>query len=148
MKFVPELQSPLTLLAIDRPSERELRVVVRVAAGYKPPEPPLGRSGWDVLSYPNIYIPSACYEIYFPSYIMYCVTDESYHAPDNQAESEGAQFSRYSKSKFLEVSETLCYGQDIHPGQRFHYGIYCLDTCIDLISSESPSIAYLGETAR
>lgn len=146
--FVPELQDWLALLSLENPSENELKIIVRKAAGCNEPESPVGRSGWDVLSYPSIVTSTPCYEIYFSEFITYSVTNERHYAGDSNAVSEGSSFRRFTKSKFMDFFETMTYGDDVHPGPRFHYGVYCQNTCIDIISNKAPTIAFLGEFAR
>lgn len=145
MSFVPELQINLTLVRVEMPYETDLRITVRKSVGDKKPESAVGRSAWDVLSYPSISEPSPSYEIYFPDFITYCVTDENLYAGDPDSESEGIQFRRFKKSRFLEYVQSITYGPDIHPGSRFHYGIYCLNMCVDVIAVSAPTIRFLGE---
>ena len=147
MAFVPELQVPLLLVAIRPVGEQGLRVIVRYAVGDIETDSPVGRTSWDVISMPSVAKPSATYELYFPSAPMYCVTDESFDVPDEAAEFDGAQFRRFRRSRFLDFHSSACDGQDVRPGARIHYGIYCLDRSIDIIATEAPSVAYLGPSA-
>lgn len=144
MKFVPELQIDLLLLNIEMPHETDLRITVRGSASDKNPVSAIGRSGWDVLSYPSFAAPSACYEIYFPEFVTYSVTDENFYAGNPNSESEGVQFRRFKKSRFLEYVESITHGTDTHPGSRFHYGIYGLNMCIDIVAGKAPTIRLLG----
>lgn len=124
MSFVSELQRELVLISLARSGEEGLRLV-RHESGEVPRDPPVGRSGWDVLSLPSISIPTSTYEIFFASVPAYCVTLEQHPVQDAQEVSEGTQFRRYKSSRFLEFHTSSCHGDDLYPGPRFHFGIYC-----------------------
>lgn len=148
MEFVPELQDPLDFLSIENTLDQELKITIRKTGGRKDPDSPIGRSGWDVLSYPFILAPTAHYEIYFPEFITYCVTDQSRYVADSGSVGEGSTFCRFSKSRFLDFVESTTYGKGIHPGPRFHYGIFCQNACIEIVTCKAPSIHFLGDSAR
>ena len=104
MSFVSELQRELVLISLARSGEEGLRLV-RHESGEVPRDPPVGRSGWDVLSLPSISIPTSTYEIFFASVPAYCVTLEQHPVQDAQEVSEGTQFRRYKSSRFLEFRD-------------------------------------------
>jgi hypothetical protein len=148
MSFVPELQHPLYLCSLNAQQGQTLEVVVRYAEANQSPASPIGRDGWDIMSYPSMAKPTATYLIRFNSFIAYMVGDESFMRPDEQAVCEGRQFARFRQSQYLRYIESVAYGQDVCPGMRFHYGIYCLNQLIDVVTGEAPIISYLGEAAR
>ena len=96
---------------------------------------------------PSIAIPTSAYEIFFASVPAYCVTLEQHSVQDAQEVFEGAQFRRYKSSRFLEFHTSSCHGDDLYPGPRFHFGIYCRNGLVDVVSKRRPSIALLGESA-
>lgn len=147
MAFVPQLQRALFLCSLKMIPEGGLEIIVRHSQVVEPPDSPIGRDGWDVLSYPSEIKPSATYAIIFDSFLAYTVGHEGFIMPDEGAESEGKQFARFRRSRYLNQIEESCYGEDVHPGLRFHYGIYCLNQLIDVVTSDAPRITYVGETA-
>lgn len=148
MSFVSELQQTLFLCSLKMTPEGGIEVIVRHSCSNDLPISPIGRDGWDVMSYPTESKPSATYSITFDSFIAYSVGHESFIKPDKCAVSEGMQFVRFRQSRYLRHIEESCYGEDVHSGMRFHYGIYCLNQLIDVVTNEAPRIAYVGETAQ
>lgn len=147
MKFVPELQHPLVLVKMATCPDGALSVTVRLASGIAPPASPVGRSGWDVMSQPRLAEPSRTYRIDFTYTLSYNVGREHCFAPDAGAVGEGQQFARYRKSAYLDFLSAACYSEDVTGGARYHYRICCLDTWIDVVAGEAPSISYIGQTA-
>jgi hypothetical protein len=147
MTFVPELQHPLVLVKMTTHQDGSLSLLVRLATTSVPPAPVVGRSGWDVMSHPRVAEPSRTYRIDFLSTLSYNVGREHCFAADANADGEGRQFARFRKSAYLDFLEKACYSSDVTGGARYHYGIYCLDTVIDVVSGEAPLISYVGETA-
>ena len=148
MSFVPQLQQSLFLCSLKMIPEGGIEVIVRHSCSNDLPASPIGRDGWDVLSYPTESKPSATYSIAFDSFIAYTVGNESFIKPEESAVSEGVQFARFRQSRYLRQIEETCYGEDVHSGTRFHYGIYCLNQLIDVVTNAAPRIAYIGETAQ
>jgi hypothetical protein len=144
--FFEELQRPLHLCDLNVGLDDTLEIIVRHAVG-KPGISVIGRDGWDIMSYPTRVEPSETFRISFNSYVTFSVRLEHLFPPDDDAEFEGFQFTRFKKSQYLEFVSKTSYGDDIHPGSIYHYGIYCLNQLIDVVSRESPSVAFLGQTA-
>ena len=147
MAFIPQLQHPLFLCSLKMTPEGGLEIIVRHSCNNDPPSSPIGRTAWDVLSYPAEVKPSASYSIIFDSFIAYTVGHEHFVKPDESAVGDGMQFARFQQSRYLSQIEESCYGADVQSGMRFHYGIYCLNLLMDVVTSEAPRIAYIGETA-
>lgn len=140
MDFLPALQVELELVDLRAIGIADLTVTVAPLPKSIASPSPIGRHGIDVLSYPEFLQEAPHYEIRFEEVISYRVTNESFHTGEPTAEKEGAMFCRFSKSNFLDFVEANSYGTDVHPGHRFHYGIYCLDTCIDVVCRKAPVI--------
>ena len=143
MSYFPELQCDLDLLSIEAREVADLVVTVAALPEVVPGPAPEGRLGTDVMSYPKFLRAGPRFEISFESVISYIVTDETHYATDHTREGEGGTFCRFTRSKFLDFVEATSHGVEVHPGFRFHYGIYCLNTCIDVVSSKAPVIVCL-----
>lgn len=146
MAFFEELQRPLHLCGVNVGLDDTLELVVRHAVS-QPGDSVIGRDGWDILSYPTKVEPSETFRISFRSYVTFSVRREHLFPPDADAEFEGAQFIRFKKSRYLEFVTNTSYGEDVHPGSNYHYGLYCLNQLVDVISKEAPYVAFLGKTA-
>lgn len=88
------------------------------------------------------------YEILFESYILYLVRDESYAAVGPEEVSEGGFLCIYEKSHLLDVLPLITDCQILedgepYPGKWKHYGIFCLDHIIDVITCKEPTIRKL-----
>jgi hypothetical protein len=108
---------------------------------------PIGRDGWDVMSYPEEAAISEKYSIHFDSIISYTVGHEVIVQADNEGEFEGAQFRRYKRSHYLQFIEDSSNGLiDVPPvgGAHYHYGIYCTNQLIEIITFKAPRIAFMG----
>jgi hypothetical protein len=140
MSFFTTLQVQLELLEIRAVGATDLIVTVSPLPERRPQPSPMARQGLDVLSYPDFLKASPRYEIRFEEVISYRVTEESYHTGEPLADKEGKMFCRLSKSSFLEFVEANSYGANVNPGHRFHYGIYCLGTCIDVVCGKAPVV--------
>lgn len=143
MSFMPKLQLPLMLRKLNVTPEGPLEIVVCHAAGYVSPASPIGRDAWDVLSQPREIEPSALFSITFESYIAYSSGFEGVVTKDPEAVCEGVHFLRFRKSRYLRYIESI-YANDVYPGTRFHYGIYCHNQLIDIVSNEAPTITQFG----
>ncbi len=146
MAFFEELQRPLHLCSVKVGLDDTLEIVVRHAVG-QPGRSVFGRDGWDILSYPTKVEPTETYRISFHSYVTLSVSPEHFFPPDADAEFEGSQFVRFKKSRYLEFVTDTSYGEEVHPGSNYHYGVYCLNQHIDVVSKMAPHVAFLGRTA-
>ena len=82
------------------------------------------------------------YKIVFEQYLMYLVRNESYTSWDNYEERSGNYFILFSKSRLLDILDTMIIHTEDHsfPGIGIHYGVYTCDHIIDIISAHEPEI--------
>jgi hypothetical protein len=85
------------------------------------------------------------WEVVFSSYIAYGVRNESFTTSDEDETFVGKRFVTYEKSKFLEFVRTSTFADETHPGPFVHYGIFCLDHIVDVVSTEEPEIRRLRD---
>ncbi|MGB9989745.1 hypothetical protein [Pseudoduganella rhizocola] len=147
MSFFPDLQHPLHLCEVKVGTDDSLEIIVRHAVGQRE-TPVIGRNGWDIMSHPTQIEPSKTFSISFRSYVAMTVRVEHFAMEDTNAEFEGKQFVRFKASRYLSYINGTSWGEEVHPGTSFHYGLYCLNQLIDIVSKEAPYVAFLGHTAR
>ena len=85
------------------------------------------------------------YKILFENYILYQTRNESYTSWDNYEIRKGKYFIRFEKSRLLDFLPVLTDCQrlangEYYPGKWKHYGIYCQNHIIDVISCHEPEI--------
>ncbi|MBE6875599.1 MAG: hypothetical protein E7496_02565 [Ruminococcus sp.] len=85
------------------------------------------------------------YEILFEGYILYQTRNESYTSWDNYEIRNGTYFIIFEKSRLLDALPLLTDCQVLsdgtpYPGNWKHYGIYCQNHIIDVISCYEPKI--------
>lgn len=85
------------------------------------------------------------YEIIFDHYILYQTRNESYCSWDNYEIRNGKYFIIFSKSRMLDflLQITDCEKLEdgtAYPGEWKHFGIYCQNHVIDIISCNEPTI--------
>lgn len=95
--------------------------------------------------YPNY---EDIYQITFEGYILYQTRNESFCSWDDYEVSEGKNFIVFSKSRMLDYLSQITDCQQLedgtfYPGEWKHYGIYCQNHIIDIISSYEPIIEKL-----
>lgn len=147
MQFVPELQKPLWLCSFFTRGELEIVAVVRHQITLPDLPSPVGRSISDVMSYARVETPSPTYELTFQSVMVSSVSEEFAFRDDETAIGEGAQFARYSRSKFLEFMDERCYEPDVLVGARYHYVLSCLNGRVDIVARVAPTIRLIGDTS-
>ena len=80
------------------------------------------------------------FHLRWPTYIAYSVRNESYVTPDDYEDFEGRLFVKYSKSRYLDFVGSATFATSDYPGPFDHYGIYCLNHIIDVVSVSAPEI--------
>lgn len=83
------------------------------------------------------------YQILFPNYISYAVTNESFTFVDDTEVRTGQLFSIYTKSHFLNFVRASTFATEDFPGPFTHYQINCLNHGIDVVSVSEPEIKIL-----
>lgn len=95
-----------------------------------------------VLVYPDY---DRIYDIVFDRYIMYQVRNESYSSWDNYEIRKGKYFIVFEQSRLLDYLSTatdcriLCDGS-FYPDRWNHYGIYCQNHIIDIVTAVPPEV--------
>ncbi len=103
----------------------------------------------DILSKAALLCPDKnnTYEIRFERYLMYQVRNESYCSWDHYEIRKGSSFIIFEKSRLLDMLPVITDCQilaDTLPGEWKHYGIYCLNHIIDVISCNEPIITRIS----
>ncbi|MBR1555144.1 MAG: hypothetical protein IJ644_07115 [Oscillospiraceae bacterium] len=88
------------------------------------------------------------YEILFEQYILYQTRNESYTSWDDYEIRKGTYFIIFEKSRLLDALPVLTDCQILSDGTYYpekwkHYGIYCQNHIIDVISCFPPEIRKL-----
>lgn len=89
------------------------------------------------------------FEIVWPTYLSYQVTNESFSHPDAYEKFDGRLFVRYSVSRYLDFirsSPTVLFShaEEIHGWTAVaHWALFCLNQTIDVISNDEPVIRLL-----
>ncbi|HMV84308.1 MAG TPA: hypothetical protein PLD20_25615 [Blastocatellia bacterium] len=83
------------------------------------------------------------YQILFPNYISYSVTNEAFALADEKEVRSGRLFSIYSQSHFLDFVLASTLATADYPGLFTHYQINCLNHVIDVVSVSEPEIKIL-----
>jgi len=86
------------------------------------------------------------YELLFPDYISYAVTNEAFGFIDNTEVRIGRLFSIYTKSHFLNFVRTSTFASEDYPGPFTHYQVNCLNHTIDVVSTSEPEIKVMDST--
>ena len=82
------------------------------------------------------------YEILFEGYILYQIRNESYCSWDDYEIRKGTYFILFEKSRLLDALPVLTDCQFLSGWK--HYGIYCQNHIIDVISCYEPEIKNLN----
>ena len=80
------------------------------------------------------------FELYWPSYVAYSVRNESYTTVDDYEKFEGRLIVKYTKSRYLDFVSKATFADSTFPGPLSHFGIFCLNHIIDVISTEEPHV--------
>lgn len=88
------------------------------------------------------------YEISFERYILYQIRNESFCSWDDYELRQGKFFIIFEKSRLLDTLPLITDCQigddgEAYPGKWKHYGIYCQNHIIDIISHNEPIIKKL-----
>lgn len=83
------------------------------------------------------------YEIYFDSYVMYQVRNESFTSFDKEEIRCGKRLIIFEKSKLLDYVKTVIWADEKYFGEYKHYGIYTENQIIDVISQTEPKVKKL-----
>ena len=129
------------LREVSQPGDHSLRLVVEEAAGHSASESP-------AVTPQQSHSGGRCFNLYWPSYVAYLVTEEPAGSSANGAysnESYTGQILRiYSKSHFL---EHLARDTGDHPATVLHYKLICANCRVDIAAYIPPEVCVLPPDA-
>lgn len=72
-------------------------------------------------------------------YVAYSVRNESYVTTDEYEVFEGRNLVKYTKSRYLDFVEQTTFASDSYPGPMTHWGVFCLNHIVDIVSCSEPA---------
>jgi hypothetical protein len=72
-------------------------------------------------------------------YVAYSVRNESYVTSDDYEVFDGRNFVKYTKSRYLDFVGQATFASDSYPGPMTHWGVFCLNHIVDVISCSEPT---------
>lgn len=84
------------------------------------------------------------WEIRFDSYALFMERDESYTTYDHDEIRKGKTLIIFEKSKLLDDISRYGFADIVFPNALVHYGVYCEDHIIDVITNKRPSVRKLS----
>lgn len=136
----------LFLQEIGEPADNELSLKIVEGQSGGAPDPldsPADEVLGELVRTASPIVPvSGCkiFELYWPSYIAYSVRDESYCSGDKYDEFNGGLFKQYTRSHYLDFVASATFADAGYPGPFVHYGIFCQNHVIDVVSMEPPIV--------
>ncbi len=91
----------------------------------------------------SIEINDSCrkFEIIFKKYVGYSVRNESFALWDENEKFDGYHYRIYKNSHYLDFISKTTDGSFTYEGEHLvHYGIYCGDHIVDIVSIHQPDI--------
>ena len=88
------------------------------------------------------------FKVVWPSYVAYSVRNESYFVGDEYETFRGRRFVQYSRSRYLDFVLSGTIVQKLEPDAFRHWGIYCTDHVVDVVSLDEPVIEPVYRTRR
>ncbi|WP_157201874.1 hypothetical protein [Massilia sp. Root335] len=145
--FVSEISSCkwLFLNSIGEPEENSLRLEILEAATLHDPEAearPLKESlerGLPLGSPIRHVAGCRIFTVEWPDYVAYSIRNESYVTTDEYEVFEGRNFVKYTKSRYLDFVEQATFASDSYPGPMTHWGVFCLNHIVDVVSCSEPT---------
>jgi hypothetical protein len=145
--FVSEISSCkwLFLNSIGEPEENSFRLEISEAMTLHDPEAevrPLNESlerGLPLGSPIRHVAGCRIFTVEWPDYVAYSVRRESYVTTDEYEVFEGRNFVRYTKSRYLDFVAQATFASDSYPGPMTHWGVFCLNHIIDVVSCSEPT---------
>lgn len=80
------------------------------------------------------------YEVRFDDYVLFMQRDESYTTWDDYETREGTHLVRFTRSRLLDSLESFTFADDRYPGPLTHYGVYCEDHLLDVVTDAEPTV--------
>jgi len=85
------------------------------------------------------------YQLYWPSYIAYHVSNESYANADPKEKFSGKFLRKYSNSTYLDFLSKATFASQDYPGPFAHWGVITESHIIDVASVDAPKITRIKE---
>ena len=85
------------------------------------------------------------WEIAIDGYVLLMERDESYTVYDEYEISRGRWLMVFERSRLMDDLAHHTFATDRYPGPLTHYGIYCEDHLIDVVTTSTPSIRKLSQ---
>jgi len=80
------------------------------------------------------------FELFWPNYVGYSVRNESYAQSDEYEKFDGRLLVEYSRSRCLDFLSKATFADSTYPGPLKHWGIFCLNHIIDVVSTFEPEV--------
>jgi hypothetical protein len=127
------------------PEENALKVVIEEAKADGPPKDLEVLPGKIIRGTVAIQSDPSCqmFELLWPSYVAYCVRNESYTSWDDEEVFEGRHFRVYSKSHFRDYVARGTFATDEYPGPLQHWSVVCENHLVDVVGSREPEMRRL-----
>ncbi len=87
---------------------------------------------------------SRSFELYWDRYVAYAIHNEGFQGADETAESTGRLLRTHSRSRFLDYILESTFAAAVLDLPLVHFGIYCQNHNIDVVSTERPSIKIIA----
>lgn len=135
VEFGKDLDKTLFLISESEREDNSIRFVVALGAHDE------AQNG-ATLVFPDM---SELYEISFDDYILHQTRSESYASYDAGEVQKGNALAIFEKSRLLDVLPVLTDCRkfadgSFYPGKWAHYGLFCVNHVIDVISCVEPEI--------
>jgi hypothetical protein len=137
----------LYLDSILEPEENTLRLVIAEAGDGGPSDPTKFKDEGPELqrilseSREIAHLPGMLkFELLWNSYIAYSVRNESFVSRDDYEQFEGRLLVTYTKSRYLDFVSAATFASPDYPGSFTHWGVFCLNHIVDIVSVEPPQI--------
>lgn len=136
--------SSLFLTNLSEPKDNELILELKESEISKTPEEvKIGGKAFTMANRISINQLGIKFNIHFPSYISYHVMDESFlnfNEFDEYQSGKYNTFCIFKKSRYLNFILDETFADSVFPGELKHYGVYCLNHVIHIISASTPII--------
>lgn len=83
------------------------------------------------------------WEIDIDGYVLFMERNESYTTWDDYQIVEGQWLMVFERSRLLDDLAHYTFADDSYPGKLIHYGVYCEDHLIDIVTDATPIVRKL-----
>jgi hypothetical protein len=147
-KTTPKISSAPFLIKTEEQAVNEIRFIIALPAYDEKDtgKEPTGNSRLDNLLEKAVSIredPNNLYEIVFENYVFHMTRNESFSCWDDYEIRQGDYFILFDQSRVLDYLPHIVEPEILnvyHPEGYKHYGIYCQNHIIDIVSAIAPKI--------